>query len=90
MVTAADVAEDSEFKLLYEDVQLELNNHGKIVSLLIPRKGRFVGFIFVEYAAVTEAQKAFAVLEKKTFAEKKVLVEYNSQASLDEARMSDR
>ena len=90
MVTAADVADDAEFADLSADVADELKKYGALASLLIPRKGRFVGLIFVEFAAVASAVAAAGPLAAKTFAGKHVQVSFESPASLADARASDK
>jgi RNA recognition motif-containing protein len=90
MVTAADVHDDNEFTDLHADVLDELKKYGAVNSLLIPRRGRFVGLIFVEFAAVASAVAAAAPLAAKTFAGKKVLVDYETNQGLTEARASDK
>lgn len=90
MVTAADVADDAEFSDLFADVMDELKKYGAITSLLIPRRGRYVGLIFVEFQLITSAVAAAGPLAAKTFAGKKVLVTYETTHSLADARASDK
>ena len=90
MVTAADVADDAEFSDLFADVMDELKKYGAITSLLIPRRGRYVGLIFVEFQLITSAVAAAGPLAAKTFAGKKVLVTYETTYSLADARASDK
>ena len=78
MVTLEDLADDTEFGEIKEDVEEEMKRQGSLLSLLIPRKGTLAGYIFAEFATPSVAATVAAFLSTKVFNQKSVVVTYES------------
>ncbi len=81
MVTAADVADDAEYRDICEDVSEELKKFGQLQQLLVPRTGRFVGYIYAEFGQTEQASAAAGPLSARLFSGKQVGVAYETDAS---------
>jgi hypothetical protein len=88
MVSLAELADDTEYGEIKEDVEEELKRHGDLVALFIPRKGPFASFIFAEFSSVQHAAAAAAVLAAKSFGGRPLAVTYETPQSLSAARAS--
>jgi hypothetical protein len=89
MVQPSELLDDTEYHEIREDVDEELKRHGTLVTLFIPRKGPFAGFIFVEFSQVQEAAAAAKVLAAKSFAGRPLAVTYETPASFASAKATD-
>ena len=82
MVSAEDVAVDSEYKELVAEIREELERYGTLLSLRVPRephagpefRGEFL--VHADFAGTHEAAKAAAAVAGRIFAGKTVLVVY--------------
>ena len=89
MVMPAELADDTEYSEIKEDVDEELRKHGSLLSLFIPRRGPFMGFIFAQFAGVQDAAAAARVLTAKSFAGRPLAVTYETNESFAAARATD-
>jgi RNA recognition motif-containing protein len=83
MVTHDDLMNDNEFKEIREDVRLECEEFGPVVSVVIPRiKDGYPpsteGYIYVEFSHVETARIAGMALNGRKFADRTVQVNYVS------------
>ncbi|CAM9408458.1 unnamed protein product, partial [Phaeothamnion confervicola] len=89
MVTGEELAIDSEYEDIVDDIQNECSTHGTILALVVPRPGQgldaVVGKVFIEYRDREHARQAALSLAGRQFAERIVKVEYG-----DEAKFSNR
>eukprot|EP01038_Epipyxis_sp_PR26KG_P012799 gene12799-17159_t len=86
MVTHAELEDNNEYADIKEDVRLECNDYGRVLSVVIPRiKDGFPpsaeGFIYVEFADANQAKSAALVLNGRKFADKTVIVDYFSETN---------
>ena len=84
MLTEQDLSSEEEYDDVLEDTREECSQFGQLVSVVIPKAGE-VGAtkIFLEYASQTDAAKAIAGLEGRTFDGRRVQATY-----FDEARFA--
>jgi splicing factor U2AF subunit len=76
MVTAAEVAEDGEYRELCDEIGEELRRYGRLVQLTIPREGPGVGNVFAAFADVNEALAAARAVAGRVFAGRTIAVHF--------------
>jgi len=76
MVTAAEVAEDGEYRELCDEIGEELRRYGRLVQLTIPREGPAVGNVFAAFADVSEALAAARAVAGRVFAGRTIAVHF--------------
>jgi splicing factor U2AF subunit len=77
MVTASELADDAEYKDIFDDVQTECRQFGRVLNMSMPRPPHpSAGLIFLQYADVSEAMKACQSLAGRTFAQNIIAVTY--------------
>lgn len=89
LVVADELLDDKEYEEIREDVRLECEEYGQILSLEIPRPARGfstdevdqsdVGFAFVEFRSVESTTKAKKALSGRKFAGRTVEAHYFSE-----------
>ena len=89
MVQPAELADDTEYGEIKEDVDEELRKHGQLRTLFIPRRGPFMGFIFAEFATAGECAAAARVLSAKSFAGRPLAVTFETPESFAMARATE-
>lgn len=68
MVTPQDLAADDEYEGFVEEVRTECAKYGSLQTILIPREGtNGVGKVYLQYAAVPDAQAARRELDGRQF-----------------------
>ncbi|CAG9336225.1 unnamed protein product [Blepharisma stoltei] len=77
IITASEIQTDTEYLDIISDLRFELEKHGTILSLSVPRCGeKGIGNVYVEYSNVTEASNARKIIATKRFAGKWVDVRF--------------
>ena len=77
MVVGEELRDAGEYAEIVEDVTAEMGKYGRVVALQIPREGeRGCGKVYVEFGEVSEAMKARAEVEGRSFANRTVACEY--------------
>ncbi|KAL3103378.1 hypothetical protein niasHS_002564 [Heterodera schachtii] len=79
MVTEEELQQDEVYEDITEDIRVECNKFGNVVSMEIPRPGydeRGVGKVFVEFQSKEECQKAQAALTGRKFDSRVVVTSY--------------
>jgi splicing factor U2AF 65 kDa subunit len=80
MVTNDDLADDEEYKYLFEDVESECRKYGNLQTVHIPRIGATgQGKVFLAYLTGGDAATAFTALNGREFGPNRVAVEYYSE-----------
>ena len=99
-VTPAELMNDEEYKEIVEDMQDEGERHGQVLEMLIPRppppseegesepvKG--VGKVYVKYAEVSSAMKAFQAMNGRKFSGNIVVAEFMSEENFHKGLLED-
>jgi splicing factor U2AF subunit len=86
MVTREELNDDGEYQDILEDVKAECSDHGRVMSIVIPRErdgypSSAVGSIFVEFSDDNMSRAAAMALSGRKFAERTVMVDYVSSLS---------
>mmetsp|Transcript_4549 Transcript_4549/g.6801 ORF Transcript_4549/g.6801 Transcript_4549/m.6801 type:complete len:279 (-) Transcript_4549:3-839(-) len=80
MVSIDELKDDNEYKEILEEVRDELQNHGRVEKVVIPRpaegKVKGLGKIFIKFASVDDAQRAERNVSGRKFGERTVLTRY--------------
>jgi len=84
MVTEDDLKDDEEYEGLKEDILDECNNHGSVLSLIVPRPSMIgedmdcpgKGHIFVQFSNQEGAEKTKNAVSGRTFGGNPVVVYY--------------
>uniref|UniRef100_A0A8C4N7F7 Splicing factor U2AF subunit n=2 Tax=Eptatretus burgeri TaxID=7764 RepID=A0A8C4N7F7_EPTBU len=81
MVTPEELIDEEEYNDILDDIREECNKYGPVVSIEIPRPVDGIevagcGKIFVEFATVTDCQKAQQALSGRKFANRIVVTKY--------------
>uniref|UniRef100_UPI00358E923A splicing factor U2AF 65 kDa subunit n=1 Tax=Myxine glutinosa TaxID=7769 RepID=UPI00358E923A len=81
MVTPEELIDEEEYNDILDDIREECNKYGPVISIEIPRPVDGVevagcGKIFVEFATVTDCQKAQQALSGRKFANRIVVTKY--------------
>jgi splicing factor U2AF 65 kDa subunit len=82
MVSVEELRDDDEYNDILLDVKEELQKFGTVVRIEIPREGKHVGYIFVEFQSVQESMQASKALAGRSFASRIVVVEYIDEISM--------
>lgn len=67
MTTDEDLNDDEMYEDLVDEIREECSNHGTVISVVIPRTGLGVGFVFVEFGSVSDAGKGFKAIAGRKF-----------------------
>lgn len=94
MVTREELQDDREYADILDDVRYEMEQHGRVISVTIPREkdgyaGAAIGRIFVEYADPAQARIAGIALSSKKFGDKVVQADYYSEESYAAKRLGE-
>jgi len=82
MVKITDLENEEDYQELHEDIMDEVKQHGRVISIVIPRprlNTSGIGRIFVEYAHVEDAVKAKDKLDGRRFRDKRVECGYHPE-----------
>ena len=80
MVSNDDLADETEYKYLLEDVEAECKKFGALENIFIPRIGASgQGKVFLAYATARDAAAAFHALDGREFGPNRVAVTYYSE-----------
>lgn len=86
MTTDEELRDDELYQDLVEDIRDECSNHGKVVSVNIPRGSKAsnnftesddgVGYVFVEFESIEDASKGYAALKGRKFNKQLIGITY--------------
>jgi len=82
-VSIAELMDDEEYVEIVEDMRDESARHGEVLEIVIPRPSKTetvqgIGKVFVRYAQVEEAMRAFNAMNGRKFAGNIVVAEYEA------------
>lgn len=79
-----DLSNESEYQDLIEDIRIECENFGTVVSLKIPKPGTpGVGNAYVKFSEISEAKAARTALSAKRFSGHTVLARFHPEVMYD-------
>ena len=67
MASEEELADDALYEELVEDIAQEMNIHGTVKTLLVPRHGEGKGLVFVQYTSIEGAVKAKPEVHDRAF-----------------------
>jgi splicing factor U2AF subunit len=81
MVQEEDTVDDGEYGDIVDDIREEMGKHGRLLTVLIPRKGDVgCGRVYLEYSDVAEAARARQETEGRLFANRTVHCDFMSDS----------